>query len=50
MTFNQFIVDQAIATARAEKAMMRRMSRRQSQRRALRRLSKKDYKTLRFED
>ena len=50
MTYNEFILAQAISTARAEKAMMRRMSRRQSQRRALRRLSKKDYKTLRFED
>ena len=50
MTFNQFLMEAAITTARAEKAMMRRMSRWQSQRRTLRKLSRKDLKVLRFED
>ena len=36
MAFNQFLLDQALATARAEKAMMRRMSRKASVRRSLR--------------
>jgi hypothetical protein len=36
MTYNQFLIGMAVATARSEKAMMRRMSRRASIRRALR--------------
>jgi hypothetical protein len=40
VTYNEFVMAQALSTARAEKAMMRRMSRRASQRRSLRAISR----------
>lgn len=47
MTYNQFLLSQALMTSRAEKAKMRRMSRRQSERRVKRAIGRKGE---RFED
>ena len=41
MTYNQFLIGMAVATARGEKAMMRRMSKRASERRQRRAIDRK---------